>query len=348
MPKDSPGRIATLDGLRAISIVVVIISHALGTHVLGGGTVPDAHNLHVLSDVGVRTFFVISGFLITTLLVRERAKSGRISLSGFYVRRTFRIFPAFYTFLGVILVIGAIGWIAVPRQDLIYAATYTMNFHAERQWWVGHLWSLAVEEQFYLLWPITLVVLGARRALVVAIAGIVLAPVLRIGAWVAWPEIRALTDQAFPFVFDALATGCVLAMAREWLEAQSTYITLIDSPAFWLLPVAGVVALAIEKVWFNLGPGMTIGNIAIAMAIHRCVRHPDTRVGRFLEQPMMVWVGTMSYSLYLWQQLFINRHSEFWANAFPLNVVFAVCAAMASYYLVERPVLRWRARHHKG
>ncbi|MBS1123438.1 MAG: acyltransferase family protein [Deltaproteobacteria bacterium] len=347
VPKDSPERIATLDGLRALSIVAVIFSHTLGTHMLGGGMVPDPDRLRVLADLGVRTFFIISGFLITTLLVREREKSGRISLAGFYLRRTFRIFPAFYVFLGVVLVLATIGWISVPRDDLIYAATYTMNFHAEREWWVGHLWSLAVEEQFYLLWPLAVVMLGVRRALIVALVGIMLAPVLRIGAWICWPEVRPLTDQAFPFVFDALATGCVLAIGRDWLETQPLYLTLLDAPTFWLLPAAGIVALSISTVWFNLGAGVTLGNIAIAMAIHRCVRHPDLRVGRFLESRMLVWVGSMSYSLYLWQQLFVDRHSEFWANAFPLNLVLAAAAAIVSFYLVERPVLRWRARRRK-
>src|SRR4051794_34547069 len=91
------GRIATLDGLRGISILLVLLGHAFGT-----GILPRTKSAHLVAEIGVRTFFVISGFLITTLLVRERAKHGHISLGGFYKRRTLRIFPAFYAYLGFV------------------------------------------------------------------------------------------------------------------------------------------------------------------------------------------------------------------------------------------------------
>src|SRR5438105_858055 len=123
MPKDSPARIPTLDGLRAVSIVLVLFSHTLGT-----GVVPMLHHAHVFGSTGVRTFFVLSGFLITTLLVREHERHGRISLRGFYVRRAFRIFPAFYVYLAVIGVLVAAGAIVVSTRDLVFAGTYTMNF----------------------------------------------------------------------------------------------------------------------------------------------------------------------------------------------------------------------------
>jgi len=341
LARDTAGRIPGLDGLRAISIAVVLVAHSLGTRNL-----PGTPRLAVLADLGVRTFFVISGFLITTLLLSEYEKRGRISLADFYVRRVYRIFPAFYVYLAVMLGIAALGWIHIPPADVAFAATYTMNFHAERAWWLGHLWSLAVEEQFYLLWPFVLAVLRPERALWFAIGGILVAPVLRASAFVLWPEIRPLTDQAFPFVFDSLATGCVLALGRDWLETQPTYLTWIDSPgwAFWPLPLACVYALSIHRVGFNLAFGVTLGNLGIAMAIHRCVRHPTFPVGRVLEWRPLVFIGALSYSLYLWQQPFVNRHASSIVNAFPFHLVFALAAAMLSYYLVEQPMLALRAR----
>jgi peptidoglycan/LPS O-acetylase OafA/YrhL len=300
----------------------------------------------VFGDLGVRTFFVISGFLITTLLLGEYGKRGRISLREFYIRRVYRIFPAFYVYLAVLLVIMAVGWIELPGRDVAFAATYTMNFHAERTWWLGHLWSLAVEEQFYLLWPLVLAVLRPGRAVWFAIGGILVAPILRVTAFVLWPEIRPLTDQAFPFVFDSLATGCVLALGRDWLDSQPTYLTWIDSPgwAFWPLPLACVYALSIHRTGFNLAAGVTLGNLGIAMAIHRCIRQPASLVGRVLEWRPLVYIGALSYSLYLWQQPFVNRHAGSIVNAFPLHLVVAFGAAMLSYYLVEQPMLALRAR----
>jgi len=110
---------------------VVLVAHSLGTRNL-----PGIPRLAVLADLGVRTFFVISGFLITTLLLSEYEKRGRISLADFYVRRVYRIFPAFYVYLAVMLGIAALGWIHIPPADVAFAATYTMNFHARRAWWL--------------------------------------------------------------------------------------------------------------------------------------------------------------------------------------------------------------------
>lgn len=333
------GRIPGLDGLRAISIMIVLCAHSMGTPHM-----PTIPHTAVFGDLGVRTFFVISGFLITTLLRAEFEATGRISLRDFYVRRVYRIFPAFYVYLAVIVGIAAIGWITVPAQDVAFAATYTMNFHAHRAWWLGHLWSLAVEEQFYLLWPLVLALLGPRRGLWFAIGAIAAAPVLRVFAWVVFPDLRPLTDQAFPFVADALATGCVLALARERLESSPLYVTWLDSPTFWLLPLACIVALAVEKTGFNLAFGVTLGNLGIAMAIHRCVRHPTRPVGRVLASRPLVFVGALSYSLYLWQQPFVNRHGDSIVNSFPIHLACAFGMALLSYYLVEQPVLALRAR----
>jgi peptidoglycan/LPS O-acetylase OafA/YrhL len=336
--RDTRGRIPGLDGLRAVSIAIVLWAHSTGTLHM------PRLSIGVFGDLGVRTFFVISGFLITTLLRTEYEKYGRISLTGFYIRRVYRIFPAFYVYLAVILVVAALGWITVPAEDVAFAATYTMNFHAERTWWLGHLWSLAVEEQFYLMWPLVLSLLKPRRALWFAIGGIAAAPVLRVTAVLLWPSIWPLTDQAFPFVFDALATGCVLALAREQLETSSIYVQWLDSRAFWLLPLACIAALAVPRTGFNLAFGVTLGNLGIAMAIHRCVRHPTLLVGRVLESRPFVFVGALSYSLYLWQQPFVNRHGDSIINSFPVHIACAFGAAMLSYYFVEQPMLALRAR----
>ena len=335
MQSAANGRIPTLDGIRAISIGFVLCAHALGT-----GILPMTSRAHVFGDIGVRSFFVLSGFLITTLLLRERARHGGISLRGFYLRRALRIFPAFYAFLAVVIALRAAGYIAVSDRDLAFAGTYTMNFHAERAWYVGHLWSLSVEEQFYLAWPLTLVVLGMRRALMVALVGIAVAPVFRLATWYGWPELRALTDQMFPCVFDALATGCVLAIARDQLEASPRYRRLLDARWFWLIPIACLASRAVTRPWFDFGLSMSLANLGIAMTIHRCVSRPYGAVAAVLEHPLAVRIGVLSYSLYLWQQLFLDRHATSWIHAFPVNVILAFAAAALSYRLIETPFLR--------
>lgn len=161
-PRDH-ARLSSLDGLRAISIALVIFEHLRRTR---GYTLGDLNAYFGdYGRLGVTVFFVISGFLITTLLLRERERRGSISLKGFYLRRAVRIFPAFLAFMAFIIVAHEMGWIQLNRYDLVSAFTYTVNYHPGRSWYIGHLWSLSVEEQFYLLWPLALVVLSRTRAL---------------------------------------------------------------------------------------------------------------------------------------------------------------------------------------
>ncbi|MDB4953255.1 MAG: acyltransferase family protein, partial [Myxococcales bacterium] len=341
------GRIATLDGMRAVSIALVLAAHASGT-----GVIPMSAFAHLFGDLGVRTFFLISGFLITTLLLRERANTGRISLRDFYIRRVFRIFPAFYSYLALVVVVGLFACVALNLRDVAFAATYTMNFHGERSWPVGHLWSLAVEEQFYLIWPLAVIALGLVRASSFAIIAVAAAPMIRVALWYLFPQYRALADQAFPCVFDTLAMGCLLAIARSRLESWRPYRILLHATWFWIVPLVCVLTLIATRPWFQLGIGMTVANIGIAMAVHRCVSRPHSIAGRVLEHPILIQIGTLSYSLYLWQQPFLDRHSHAWFTAFPINIGLAAAAAVLCHRLIEQPMLRvssrYRASYRQG
>jgi len=322
-------RLRGLDGLRAISISLVLFAHASAD---GRG--------QFTAELGVRVFFVISGFLITTLLLREREVAKRISLRGFYFRRAARIFPAFYAYIAVVVVLTLLGVFAVSGSDFAFAATYTMNFRDHRAWQLGHTWSLAVEEQFYLLWPLLLGRLGNERALRVAMFAVIVAPGLRFATLRQWPEIEGLLDQAFPFICDSIAIGCVLAIMRDRLEAWPPYLALLEASWFWLVPAAAIATILIPSATINITAAMTISNVGIALAIHRCIDNPP----RFLENRFLVWIGTLSYSLYLWQQPFLNRHSTQWFCRRPFNLGIAVTLAIASYYLIEKPVRSWAMR----
>ncbi|HKE16718.1 MAG TPA: acyltransferase [Kofleriaceae bacterium] len=337
--KISPHRLPALDGLRALSIALVLLAHTAGT--IGA---PHLGIPHQTGFLGVRIFFVISGFLITTLLMSERRRTGRIAVGDFYLRRVFRIFPAFYVFLAVVLVLAAAQLVELHRGDALFAATYTMNYHQGRAWIVGHLWSLSVEEQFYLLWPAILVLVGTRRATWFAIAAVAAAPLLRVGIWSLVPALRPYIEESFPTVFDAIATGCVMAAVRGRLIATPGYRRLMGSRLFFLVPLAGLGASMVSRLWFDLALGQSITNVAIALTVDWCVRHPSGAVGRVLESRPMVWIGTLSYSIYLWQQLFLDRHGTSLINVFPLNVGLALAAAALSYHAVERPSLMLRVR----
>ena len=335
-----PTRIPSLDGLRAISITAVIAGHLVGTRNFPAGATPvlAAPQLNI-AFLGVRVFFVISGFLITGLLCGELERHGRISLGRFYLRRTLRIVPAYLVYVGVVASLVGMGRVVVAPHDFAYALTYTMNYARSRGWALGHLWSLALEEQFYLLWPATLVFVGRRWGARVALAVVCIVPFVRAAAMV-----RNQPVLTFGTMSDALAVGCLAQLWGARILARRSGRVLIG--AGWAGPLLLLVALIVaannrRTGWLTLD---ALTNIACGMFVLHCVYHPTTLLGRVLNMRALVTVGALSYSLYLWQELFVDRDSASWVHAFPINVVFAVFAALASYYLVEQPFLRLRHR----
>src|SRR5262249_39241530 len=144
--------------------------------------------------------------------------------------------------------------------------TFTMNFHNPRAWWLGHLWSLSVEEQFYLLWPAVVLLLGRMSALRAALAALLLAPLARVVVWYAIPAWREYTDESFPMVFDALATGCLLAVLRRTLDGTEWYLRFLRSNAFVLVGVALVASVLLSPhPSYDLVLGQCTQNIGIAL-----------------------------------------------------------------------------------
>jgi peptidoglycan/LPS O-acetylase OafA/YrhL len=204
---------------------------------------------------------------------------------------------------------------------------------------MGHLWSLSVEEQFYLLWPLALVVaFGSRKK--VALSAVLAAPMLRAAFYfLGWRDI----GYYFPTVADAIATGCLLAIVWPSLRRFDRYLL---SPAAIAAPLLACAVALLPELggpgWpnriYNI-VGLTVMHLCIAVCIYNAV----SRRWLWLNSKAMVWIGTVSYSLYLWQQPFLNRNDQVhWWTAFPQNIVLAFLFAAGSYYLVEQPFLRLR------
>jgi peptidoglycan/LPS O-acetylase OafA/YrhL len=341
-------RLLSLDGLRAISITLVILGHLGGTRNFNRLELGIGDN----AQFGVTVFFVISGFLITSLLIAEREANGSVSLKLFYLRRALRIFPASYLFLAVLFVLTLAGLIHLTGKDLFYGITYLANYFPGRSWQIGHLWSLSVEEQFYLLWPFTFVMLGPRRSGWAAAGVVVFGMAARLFNRFVLIGTPYHDEPWFPMVADSLAIGCLLARLRDWLEQRSWYCRLFQ-PVYSLLVL--ILMLGINRfAGYSLIAvfGTPVMLISLAFLIHRSVYHANDWVGAFLNWKPLAFVGVLSYSLYLWQQLFLNRSSGAWINAFPQNIAFTICAALGSYFLVEKPLLglrhrlRAQAAHH--
>jgi peptidoglycan/LPS O-acetylase OafA/YrhL len=340
------GRVPGLDGLRAVSILLVLLEHSSLTH---GFPLSGSAHLGDLGRIGVAMFFVISGFLITMLLGREWERTQTISLTGFYRRRALRILPAYVAFLGVVFIASRLRYINMSSLDWTGVLTYTVNFIKVPAWEIGHVWSLSVEEQFYLVWPFLVVVLSPPRALWVVATYLAGAPLIRLVVWAFFRQDLHLIEDLTPLHMDTIAAGCLLALLAARPAFRGRFLptpqraTLISIAAAMLIAASTMVGAYISAF------DVTFRDTCIALSMAAIVwsvatTATATRIGRLLETRPMVFVGVLSYSLYLWQQLFLNPHNTHWIAAWPANVVLAIGVALISYFMIESPFLRLKDR----
>lgn len=315
-------RIPSLDGLRAISILLVVLGHlAKSSHA------PLIFWEHYAAT-GVRVFFVISGYLITTILLNEQQRTSTISLRTFYIRRAYRIFPAalFFVFAMTIAYWRDLRW-----YNIAAAFLYVANFDVSRPWIFGHLWSLSVEEQFYFLWP-GILKRWYNHRVAILLGVVVLAPAGQ--AILYFFKFAGGNIGAFPGVAGNLAAGCLLAMFAPRLPRIRPAFAVAMLLAVLVLPLYDAhTRVRTLLLVFGLDP---IVNFSIAGLVLHVVQVPY----RILNWRPVVWLGNISYSLYLWQQPFCSDpklRSGFLA-------ILAVVAACLSYYLIEQPMLRRRER----
>ncbi len=331
-PSPKAMRIHSLQGLRAVCISLVVLSHLSGTQHF-----PRSYLLEIYGNLGVRIFLVVSGYLITAQLLKERERSGSISLKRFYARRTLRIFPAAYVFM---VVVAITQWKVLSGPNILTAFTYTVNYYQHGHHIFGHLWSLGVEEQFYLLWPLTLL-LFYRRRLWIILAAIAAGPPMRILFWLLW-GIAGL-NHPFPVFMDALAMGGALSMLEPSL---SQFQRRFESR--WFVIVPGVTALLPAMQLWSTRVYEVAGLSALHLGIALSLKHVISRRYALLNIRPVMWLGAISYSLYLWQQPFLNRGlSAIW-TAFPLNLALSIVLATASYHLIEKPFLALRDLWTRG
>ncbi len=332
----------------------------LGYHCIGKAGFPSAWETSFKwlfdGNLGVRFFFILSGFLISWLLIGESDAKHKISFKDFYLRRAIRILPVYWAFLIALALVGCFTVYHTGGREWATCLTFTRNFifggPASR-----HLWSISVEEQFYLAWPALFALSGYGRRLgitLLALGGpMLIAPLARVITYLhphfAPPLFTNLSTLNY---FDSLAYGCVGALCLA--RAPQVVERWVAKPWMTVMAVVAIlipyVLIHIEKFGiFTVPVGPMAQGVAFTFLLLQSVLMPR---GLFsvLNWAWVKWIGVLSYSIYIWQQLFYSDAADLgwpesvWFLRFPGWLLAAIVTAALSYYLLEKPLLKLRAR----
>ena len=351
MPRTTPqaaARLPQLDGLRTLAVLLVLAYHVARQHELP--QLPGGF-------IGVDVFFVLSGFLITSLLLREHARTGSIALRRFYVKRLWRLYPALILVSAVVAAVfafapGPFGLEPASPLEAVVALTYTMS------WWsgleltggpylLGLTWSLSVEEHFYLLWPLLLLAVLRRGGRVGAVA---LIAVLA-NAWTAFLALSGADADRMYFLPDArfsqILTGCLLAALLHRSPDLGRLRPAVSARVAWgVLAALTVVVLLATRYdgWYWAG-GMQLIGVGAALLIGHLVVHPDARLAVLLRWGPLPVLGLWSYGIYLWHLPLMRLAQPVFDGSVAVTALAGLAAipvAAASYRYVEQPLLHRR------
>lgn len=350
-------RSAQLDSIRGIAVLLVLLHHWTS---VGSGLVDG------LGNIGVQLFFVVSGFLITRILLRvaDDFKAGRTtlkaSLVSFHFSRIARIWPV--AFLTIALVFAA-GERFSPRGDAAWHALFASNvlffLRGEFTSSLAHFWTLAVEQQFYLVWPFVVLRVRRERLEAIIVGLVLLAPLFRLALYAGGYSNFAQFN-VLPFAnFDSLGMGALLAL---WLTLDAA-----RAAGRWRLlarlAVAACLAIAALQVVAGLGfavpanPAQTLYAVAFAWLVAAANRGIGGDVGAVLRAPVLAGLGTISYGVYVYHMYSPRAVGAGlrWLGApevlhaglplFVASLLLTLAVAMASWRWLEQPVLKWRKLH---
>jgi peptidoglycan/LPS O-acetylase OafA/YrhL len=345
------GYVPALDGMRGYAVPAVILYHAQIPFFQGG-------------FIGVDIFFVLSGFLITSLLVREFYSQHHIDLKSFYVRRILRLGPALGVFLASFVALSLLMLGAEQARSniietliaLFYFTNWAWAFHLHPPHFLAHTWSLAIEEQFYMIWPMLLIaLLRLIRSHRIMISTIVL---LLLSCWLT-RILLAVGGASLDHLYngldtrgDKLLTGCLLGIILSsnlismYRQSQLERMLKFISPLSALILLLGSIAMRWQSLYMYYY-GFLVIELSVSIIILDIFFSRKSMVNRLLLMKPVVWLGRISYGLYLWHFLILStmRALGFWRiNVMIGGTCFAFLVASASYYFVERPVLKLKSR----
>jgi len=331
--------IPILDGWRAVAILLVLLFHGLlYTDKAGSAYLsPLSYFAGRTGALGVLVFFCISGYLITTKLLWDSSVRSSFSIRAFYIKRIFRILPPLATYLIVSAILSAAGLITLAVGD--WSAPLFLRNYLPGSWYTAHFWSLSVEEHFYLFWPACVILSGWRRAMWIGLFLIVI-----VGIWRPW-ELQHVMNQARALQhtdmrLDYIMMGCVVALASTFYPITARILRALGS-------ALGLIALVLALVFTTVPRHVDIRSIqAIIITLLVCgSAAADSQLPRLLlANPVMLFIGRISYSLYIWQQLFLGPQSRPFLRspaALPIKLAAIIVVASLSYYFIEKPSIAY-------
>lgn len=351
-------RVKSLDGLRAIAILMVTAGHTFWTLPASVGSNTMAQ-LFCNAALGVQIFFVISGYLITKLLLLEREKTGKINIRDFYIRRALRIFPVFFLYILVLIILkySLVPDIFTDYKLILFAVLYLWNY---KQYFIkesvtdhgnfhmAHFWSLSMEEQFYLLWPVVFIKNNKERLIKITIIMMFIIPVIRVAGYFLMPGSRAEATIMLHTAGDTIIMGCFGALLEQTACFKERLIKILSSNLLiivvfgFLFIISPLLGIHLKGI-YTLTVGQSLNNLCILILLFWTVYIPS-RISSVLNSKVLVHIGVLSYSLYIWQAIFMSHKINFWTNHFPQNIFFSFAAGFISYYLIEKPILRLKNR----
>jgi peptidoglycan/LPS O-acetylase OafA/YrhL len=310
-------------------------------------SLPGSIRLH-LGAFGVQVFFVISGFLITTLITREIDRTGRLDLKRFYIARSLKILPPFLAVLAVLAVMASCGLADLTGFDWLTASTFTTNFARRPNAAIGHFWSLSIEEHFYLVWPPLLAGCSLVRTWRMSLICVAFCLAYRCVLSSVFPECDHMAIRWTFGRVDGIVFGCLAALAaRDAIWRHRLDRIAYSRPLFALVVLALAASfVASELSWrWSVAISFTAESICLTLILWTVVRRPEMALGSLLNLKWLQAIGLASYSLYLWQQFFVLHHktTTLW-RTYPQNLVFAFVAGFLSYLLIERPIVNFKNR----
>lgn len=332
----------SLNGLRALSVLMVVHFHLTSRYHL-------PTYMHAFGGIGVNTFFVISGFLITSLCIKEKVATDNLSLKNFYIRRALRILPVAYLYIAVIALLNYFLHLDIATISFFSAALFTVNISYFQSisfdWNLAHFWTLSTEEQFYIFFP---VLLKKRFSLYVAVVLFICigAPIIvQLRPFVPFLNGGIISSLLrYVLKFQGIATGCLIAIIafKGYLNFGKWNLAVTLISVFMIFYLDFDPASNLQNTFINLSVSTFTGLVVV-----NNIRYSDNIIYKILNLKILNIIGILSYSIYIWQQLILSNDPKFLLSHWPVNLLFVIVVPCLSYYFYEKYFLKLKDRFVK-